>query len=217
MRINREGYSIIAIWASLSALFTVSAFLWLPEWVGWIVGVVMVGLLLFMLWFFRNPRREQLFNEGMVYAPADGEVVAIEQVEETEYLNAKCVQVSVFMSIWNVHANWFPVGGRVEYFRHHHGKYLLAYHPKSSELNERTTTVVDAGTHKVLFRQVAGYVARRIVSYATPGVDVKQNDRAGFIKFGSRVDLFLPLDCEMLVLIGDKVTGSQTPIARFKS
>ena len=120
------------------------------------------------------------------------------------------------MSVTNVHVNWFPVGGQVEYFKHHHGKYLVAWHPKSSDLNERTTTVVNNGKCKILFRQIAGYVARRIVSYAVVGEKVEQNTKCGFIKFGSRVDIMLPLDAEILVKHDQKVVGSQTPIARLK-
>ena len=120
------------------------------------------------------------------------------------------------MSIWNVHINWFPVAGTVEYFRHHHGRFLVAWHPKSSEDNERTTTVVDMGGQKVMFRQIAGLVARRIVSYARVGEPVTQNSQCGFIKFGSRVDIYLPVDADVRVRLGDKVTGSQSCIARLK-
>ncbi len=216
MKINREGYRIILITFLLMAAIATAGLLWLPLWAAVPLAVASLGMLLFVCYFFRDPEREQLTDPDVVYAPADGEVVVSEVVTENEFLNEKRIQVSVFMSIWNVHINWFPVGGKVLYFRHHHGKYLVAWHPKSSEQNERTTTVVDTGRHKILFRQIAGYVARRIVSYAKEGADVPQNSRCGFIKFGSRIDLFLPLDSEMLVMIGDKVKGSQTPIARLK-
>lgn len=149
-------------------------------------------------------------------APADGTVVVVEEVTENEYFNDRRLLVSVFMSLSNVHINWFPVGGRIEYFRHHQGRFLVAWHPKSSEENERTTTVVDMGGCKVLFRQIAGLIARRIVSYARVGEVAGQNTQCGFIKFGSRVDVYLPLGTEVLVKLGDKVTGSQTPIARLK-
>ncbi len=215
MKINREGYRIIVITFVLAALIAAAGIVFLPCWTAWILGGMMLGKVAFVLFFFRDPRREVLLDENVVYAPADGEIVVVEPVTEGEYLGEKCLQVSVFMSIWNVHANWFPVGGRVVYFRHHPGKYLVAWHPKSSTDNERTTTVVDTGRHKVLFRQIAGFVARRIVSYAVEGADVGQNSRCGFIKFGSRVDVMLPLDSEVLVLIGDKVKGAQTPIARL--
>ena len=139
-----------------------------------------------------------------------------EEVEEKEYFKDNRIVVSVFMSIWNVHINWFPVSGTVDYFRHHHGLFLVAWHPKSSEDNERTTTVVDMGGQKIMFRQIAGMVARRIVSYARVGHRVEQNSQCGFIKFGSRVDLFLPLDADIRVKLGDKVVGTQTLIARLK-
>lgn len=120
------------------------------------------------------------------------------------------------MSVTNVHVNWYPVGGKVLYYKYHPGKFLVAWHPKSSELNERTTTVVDNGVHKILFRQIAGFVARRIVSYVKEGEQVEQNTKFGFIKFGSRIDLFLPLDTEICVKIGDKTVGSQTVIAKLQ-
>ncbi|MDR2885172.1 MAG: phosphatidylserine decarboxylase, partial [Rikenellaceae bacterium] len=166
MKINREGYRIIIITTLLFALGETALIIWTPSWLAWIVGFILLGLLAFVLRFFRDPQRETLTDPDIVYAPADGEIVVSEVVTDDEYFKGKCIQVSVFMSIWNVHANWFPVAGKVVYFRHHHGKYLVAWHPKSSEENERTTTVVDTGKHKVLFRQIAGYVARRIVSYA---------------------------------------------------
>ena len=143
-------------------------------------------------------------------------MVIVEPTDVAEYLGERRIQVSVFMSVWNVHINWFPVGGMVDYYRYHPGKYLIAWHPKSSELNERTTTVVDTGKEKILFRQIAGMVARRIVSYAKPGSRVEQNTECGFIKFGSRMDIFLPPDAEICVKIGEKVTGKQTVIARLK-
>lgn len=171
---------------------------------------------LFVTSFFRSPSRIRIEDPETVFAPADGTVVVVEEVTENEYFNDRRLLVSVFMSLSNMHINWFPVGGRIEYFRHHQGRFLVAWHPKSSEENERTTTVVDMGGCKVLFRQVAGLIARRIVSYARVGEVAGQNTQCGFIKFGSRVDVYLPLGTEVLVKLGDKVTGSQTPIARLK-
>jgi phosphatidylserine decarboxylase len=216
MRINREGYRIIFSTALLFAAVETALIVWALPWIAWAAGVALSALLCFVLRFFRDPRRATLTDPGIVYSPADGEIVICERVTENEYFKGERLQVSVFMSIWNVHVNWFPVGGRIAYFRHHQGKYLVAWHPKSSEKNERTTVVVDTTRGEVLFRQIAGYVARRIVSYAAEGRDASQNSRAGFIKFGSRVDLLLPLDAELLVKVGDKVTGSQTPIAGLK-
>ena len=215
MRINKEGYTIIAVTAGIAVAVSLLAILLLPLWLGWTLCGAMLLVLLFVAAFFREPERAVVREEGVVFAPADGTVVVIEQVAENEFLAEDRIQVSVFMSLSNVHINWFPVGGRVVYVRHHHGKYMVAWHPKSSEDNERTTTVVDTGRHTILFRQIAGLIARRIVSYAEEGKSVGQNDKCGFIKFGSRVDLMLPVGSEILVSIGDKVTGSQTPIARL--
>lgn len=215
MRINKEGYTIIAVTAGIAVAVSLLAILLLPLWLGWTLCGAMLLVLLFVAAFFREPERAVVREEGVVFAPADGTVVVIEQVAENEFLAEDRIQVSVFMSLSNVHINWFPVGGRVVYFRYHHGKYMVAWHPKSSEDNERTTTVVDTGRHTILFRQIAGLIARRIVSYAEEGKSVGQNDKCGFIKFGSRVDLMLPVGSEILVSIGDKVTGSQTPIARL--
>jgi phosphatidylserine decarboxylase len=142
-------------------------------------------------------------------------VVFIQEVFEQEYLNEYRIQVSVFMSIFNVHINWFPVGGTIEYVKHHNGHFHVAYHPKASENNEHTTIVMNKNGKKILFRQIAGYVARRIVCYAQVGKEVHQCTQAGFIKFGSRVDLLLPLDSQIEVKIGQKVKGGQTVIARW--
>ena len=215
MRIHKEGTSIILCSALISAGITVAAFLLLPEPTAWIVAIVVWGFTLFITSFFRSPNRVMRTDAGAVFSPADGKSVALEEVDENEYFQGKRIVVSVFMSIWNVHVNWFPVAGRVDYFRHHHGLFLVAWHPKSSEDNERTTTVVDMGGEKIMFRQIAGLVARRIVSYARVGHHVEQNTQCGFIKFGSRVDIFLPLDADIRVKLGDKVVGTQTLIARL--
>lgn len=221
MKINKEGLKIIAtsgliVAIVLAANCLLSIYGWLPMWATITILVVALGLWGFIIRFFREPARPLLKDDQIVFSPCDGEVVVVEPTEENEYMGCKCLQISVFMSVHNVHVNWFPVSGEVEYFKYHPGKFLVAWHPKSSEDNERTTTVVNTGKHKVLFRQIAGFVARRIVSYAEVGKRVEQNTKCGFIKFGSRVDLLLPLDCEPLVKIGDKVVGSQTPLVRLK-
>lgn len=221
MKINKEGLKIIAtsgliVAIVLAANCLMSIYGWLPMWATITILVVSLGLWGFIIRFFREPARPLLKDDQIVFSPCDGEVVVVEPTEENEYMGCKCLQISVFMSVHNVHVNWFPVSGEVEYFKYHPGKFLVAWHPKSSEENERTTTVVNTGKHKVLFRQIAGFVARRIVSYAEVGKRVEQNTKCGFIKFGSRVDLLLPLDCEPLVKIGDKVVGSQTPLVRLK-
>lgn len=216
MRIHKEGYQIIATVFIVAAVLTTTAYyFWTP--IIWIpIAVIAFINFAFCLRFFRVPNRKFPTADNLtIYSPADGTIVAIEEVYENEYLGEYRIQVSVFMSIWNVHINWFPVGGVIEYFRHHHGRFLVAWHPKSSTDNERTTTVVDTGIHRVMFRQIAGYVARRIVSYAEEreGEYAAQNSQCGFIKFGSRVDIFLPLGSKINVSLGDKVVGTQTPLA----
>lgn len=216
MKINREGYAIISVAFCLMAAISVACFLFTPQWVAWLVFALLLAEFIFIITFFREPKRERLTDDKFVYAPADGKVVVIEEVEEREYLGERMMQISVFMSLTDVHINWFPVGGTVEYFKYHPGRFLVAWHPKSSEENERTTVVINTGKHKVLFRQIAGILARRIVSYAEVGKHYGQNEKSGFIKFGSRVDVLIPADSEILVKMNEQVVGSQTPIAKFK-
>ena len=216
MKVHKEGYRIIAVTALFWIVVAVLALVWLPAWAAYTLTGAGVLSILFTLRFFRVPTRACLQDDRAVYSPCDGKIVIIEETDVKEYLGERRIQVSVFMSVWNVHINWFPVGGTVEYYKYHPGKYLVAWHPKSSELNERTTTVVNTGKEKVLFRQIAGFVARRIVSYAKAGNQAGQNTQCGFIKFGSRMDIFLPLDAEICVENGQKMTGTQTVIARLK-
>lgn len=171
-------------------------------------------LLLFVMRFFRDPK-PAVPGEGFIYAPADGKIVVVEKTVEGEYFKDERIQVSIFMSVWNVHINWFPVGGKQSYYKYHPGKYLLARHPKSSTLNERNTLVIKspAGT-EILLRQIAGIVARRIISYATVGKTVKLGDEMGFIRFGSRVDIFFPVGTKILVKPGQKARGLITPLAK---
>lgn len=179
--------------------------------------VISAVLFLLVLNFFRSPKRRFPGNrDRVVVSSVDGTVVALEKVFEPEYLNREVIQLSVFMTIFNVHANWFPVDGTVELVRHHPGRFLSAYLPKSSTENERSTIVIRTPQgHDVLVRQIAGAVARRIVTYAEPGETASIEDHMGFIKFGSRVDIFLPLDTEIFVKIGDKTTGGVTEVARL--
>lgn len=172
----------------------------------------------FILQFFRNPNRTPKFNEKAVLSPADGTIVVIEETEENEYFKGKRLQVSIFMSALNVHINWFPITGIVKYYRYHAGLFLLARNPKSSTDNERNTIVIqnENGT-EILFRQIAGIMARRIISPITEGQDAKQGQEFGFIKFGSRVDIFFPLGTKLNVKLGDKVTGTQTEIAELSN
>ena len=175
-------------------------------------------IFLFLLNFFRNPNRTfEGFEEGMIIAPADGKIVVIEPTEEDEYLKEKRIQVSIFMNVFNVHANWYPTNGKVLYYTHNNGRFMAANLPKSSTENERSTVVIETQSGvKILFRQIAGALARRIVTYSREGDECRVNQQFGFIKFGSRVDLFLPMDAEILVKLKQCVTGNKTVIARLK-
>ncbi len=221
MKLAKEGRSII-LYTLVAAVLVTAAMsyeirLGMPGWVGGVIIAVFWALLLCVMLFFREPtRRRRQPDPDLVISSADGKVVVVEEVYEGEYLKCRCIQVSVFMSLTNVHANWYPVGGRVIYRNKHEGRFFVAWHPKSSEENERTTTVVDTGHEHILFRQIAGLVARRIVNYAEVGHEAVQTEKYGFIKFGSRIDIFLPLGSEVLVRLGDKVVGGQTPLARLK-
>ncbi|MBP3482169.1 MAG: phosphatidylserine decarboxylase family protein [Alistipes sp.] len=222
MKINKEGYKIIFITGIICLLIWGFIYHLLNnrEDVGvmWLSAIVLVMFWFFIVSFFREPRRVKIHDADLVFAPCDGRVVVTELVTDDEYFgNREVMQISIFMSITNVHMNWFPVGGIVKYFKYHPGRFLVAWHPKSSTENERTTTVVETEKgHEILFRQIAGVVARRIVSYMKVGNAVKQNDVCGFIKFGSRIDLLIPKESELLVEIGDPVVGTQTPLARLK-
>lgn len=179
-------------------------------------SIVSILVFLLILQFFRNPIREILqADDNIIYAPADGKVVVIEKTEESEYFKDERLQISIFMSPTNVHVNRNPIGGIVNYFKHHPGKYLVAWHPKSSSENERTTIVIDNGKDEILLRQIAGAMAKRIVNYLTVGEEVEQGKDMGFIKFGSRVDLFLPLDADIQVTMNQKVKGNKTIIAKL--
>lgn len=173
-------------------------------------------LFLFTAYFFRNPKRYIVAEDDIVLSPCDGKVVAIEEVYEPEYFKDKRLQVSIFMSPTNVHVNWTPISGEVKYSKYHPGKYLVAWHPKSSEKNERTSIVIeDEDGVEVLVRQIAGALARRIVNYCEEGKEMEQGNQLGFIKFGSRIDLFLPVDTKVEVDLKQKVKGGKTVIARF--
>ena len=174
-------------------------------------------LFAFVVRFFRVPKRMSVIDDNLVIASCDGKVVQVREVVEDEFLKEKCIQVSVFMSVFNVHVNYYPVGGKILYSKHHQGAYIVASYPKASELNERTSIAVEtAGGARILFRQIAGYIARRIVCYAQEGEQATQCSQVGFIKFGSRMDLFLPLGTEVLVKKGDNVVACETVIAKLK-
>ena len=219
MTIHKEGYKTIGIATTVFAVINLASFYFisasLPV-VSLLVFIVTLGLLLFLISFFRIPNRQLTIQENAIVAPADGKVVVIEEVVETEYFNGPRRQISIFMSPFNVHINFNPLSGVVSYFKYHPGKYLVAWHPKSSTENERTTVVTrhENGT-EVLFRQIAGAMARRIVWYVSEGQKVTQGEEFGFIKFGSRIDIFLPLDAKILVNLEDKTRGGEMVIAEL--
>lgn len=219
MKIHKEGRSILLKVLLLLVVINGAVFLWKQDLCLYTTGISAL-FFLFFLNFFRSPNRQNKGDDpNLVYAPADGLVVVIEPTEETEYLKEKCMQVSIFMSVFNVHANWYPTAGKVLYYAHHNGDFKVAYYPKSSTENERSTVVIETKTAsktKILLRQVAGALARRIVTYAHEGKECHFNDHLGFIKFGSRVDLFLPMDAEILVNLKQKTVGNKTVIARLK-
>ena len=222
MKINPEGYEGIRIntfiFMIIIAVVTATALVY--DWAWWVTALVdafLVWRIVFFIFFFREPEREVVQEEGTVYAPADGKVVVIEEIDAPKGMDCeRCIQLSVYMTFYNVHVNWHPVSGEVVYKDHFDGDYLLAWHPKSSSLNEHTTVAVRTESGAiVVWRQISGWIARRIVCYPEVGDRVVQNSKLGCIKFGSRVDVFVPLGSEILVKLGDKVVGSQTPLARL--
>jgi phosphatidylserine decarboxylase len=215
MRIHKEGIIIILVFFLVISSFNLLIY-WVIKntWIQSLLIIASVAFLLMVVWFFRNPDRSVIPNDSLVLSAADGKVVVIEEVMEKEYFKDRRIQVSIFMSPLNVHANRYPISGLVTYYKYHPGKYLVAWHPKSSELNERSTIVIkDSHGKMILVRQIAGAVARRIVSYTREGKQVVQGDELGFIKFGSRVDMFFPVGTKIRVKIGDVVTGNRTVVA----
>lgn len=218
MTIHKEGYKILLVLLVILTGINLVVYSYAPANAIFQYAFFTFSVLFYflILQFFRNPRRRISLNERHVIAPADGKVVVIEEVIETEYFNDKRRQISIFMSPVNVHINRNPIEGVVKYFKYHAGKYLVAWHPKSSTENERTTIVVKAKNEvEILMRQIAGALAKRIVWYVKEGQQVTQGEEFGFIKFGSRVDVFLPLNAKVLVNIGDKTMGGITVIAEL--
>ena len=220
MTLHREGYLIMAVGLTLLTsiqignyfLYTVTGWLWL--FLLLTLGAMVMAYLIIQ--FFRVPARTCVYTDSDIMCPADGKIVVIEEVEETEYFNDKRIQVSIFMSPMNVHANYNPISGIVKYVKYHPGLFLVAWHPKSSTDNERTTMVIQHSSGKeILFRQIAGAVARRICYYIQPEQNVKTGEEFGFIKFGSRIDVFLPLDCKINVKIGDVVKAKLTKLGEI--
>jgi len=221
MTLHREGYLIMAVGLLILTTIQIGNY-YLFAFTGWLwlflllsLGALVMAYLIIQ--FFRIPARTCVFTDNDIICPADGKVVVIEEVLETEYFNDKRIQISIFMSPMNVHANYNPISGIVKYVKYHAGLFLVAWHPKSSNDNERTTMVIEHSSGKeVLFRQVAGAVARRICYYIQPEQKAITGEEFGFIKFGSRIDVFLPLDCQINVKIGDKVQGKLSKLGMFK-
>lgn len=219
MKIHKAGYllliKIFIILIIINAL--VFAFIGNLQICRITIGVSTIFYLLIVN-FFRFPKRHIQVDDNTILCPADGKIVVIEETFEPEYLKCQCIQVSVFMNIFNVHINWYAINGIIKYFKYHKGRYMAAYLPKSSTENERTTIAIQAHNgQEIVMRQIAGAMAKRIVSYAVVGNKARQDHHAGFIKFGSRVDLYLPLDTQIKVKLGEKVVGSQTIIGTFSN
>ena len=217
MKIHREGYPTILITFIIiglinSLIFYYSTHIFIQ------ITILLVSLIFFylILHFFRNPIREVEINNRHIIAPSDGKLVVLEEVFENEFLKEDCTQLSIFMSPLNVHKQWYPVNGEVIYSKNHDGKYLVAWHPKSSTENERSTVVIQTEENqKVLFRQIAGKVARRICNYSSIGDKISQNMEAGFIKFGSRIDVFIPKGSKIKVSLNDIIIGGETILAEI--
>jgi phosphatidylserine decarboxylase len=219
MKVHKEGTGLLL--ALFSCLFLLNLVLYHTNGkctLFYSISFASIVIFFLVLNFFRSPfRRFPFDSEGLVIAPADGTIVAIEEVNENEILHKPCIQVSIFMSVFNVHANWFPVNGTVKYVSHRDGRFMAAYLPKSSVENERSAIVIRTHCGRdILARQIAGAMARRIVTYAKEGEICHVDEHMGFIKFGSRVDVYIPLGSEILVEMDQKVTGNQTPVARLE-
>lgn len=218
MSIHKEGYRTILF--ALSALLVINVLLYLiiPDAITprWVIGGVSLMTIIFLTQFFRRPVRVVVPDDHHILAPADGKIVVLEKTTENEYSQQERIQVSIFMSVFDVHMNLFPISGWVKYIKYHPGRFFYAHLPKSSDLNERTSLVLEnKGGKQVFLRQIAGGLARRIVCYANEGQHVTAGEELGFIKFGSRVDILLPTDTEILVKLNQKVKGGKTVIARF--
>ena len=218
MTIHKEGYKTIGIAALLFGFINIISFNFLSAAMPWLavaIFIITLGLFLFLVSFFRIPNRKLTINEGQVICPADGKVVVIEEIIDVEYFKDKRIQVSIFMSPANVHVNRNPISGLVKYNQYHKGKYLVAWHPKSSTENERHSVVIENSKGIVLVKQIAGALAKRICNYLTVGDNVKQGEELGFIKFGSRVDVLLPIGTNINVQLNQVVQGGVTVLASF--
>ncbi len=218
MTLHKAGYKLLLKILGVGILLNLASYYFINNIViVYTILITSIVIYLLIVNFFRFPNRVIIQDDNTILAPADGKIVVIEETEEPEYFKDRRIQVSIFMNIFNVHINWFPVNGIIKYFKYHKGNYAAAYLPKSSTENERTSIAIECNNGQtILMRQIAGAIAKRIVSYTPVGGKARQDQHAGFIKFGSRVDLFLPLDTKIEVKLGQKTIGSQTIIGTFK-
>ena len=216
IKIDSDSYGTILIsWVICAVLIWLVAHFIKNEWISIPISAAFVVFMVFITWFFRVPNRTAPFTEDdhLVTSVADGKVVIVDKVFEKEYLQKECIQISVYMDFFDVHCNFWPITGTVTYYKYHPGRYLLAFHPKSSELNEHASSCLKNAYGEVFFKQIAGTFARRIVCYSEPGKVEYRGDQCGVIKFGSRIDLFVPLDAEVKVKVGDQVRAVETVLA----
>ena len=215
IKIDNDSYgTILFSWVVCALLIFLTARFIPHLWISLPISIFLVVFMVFITWFFRVPNRETPFtdNNRLVTSVADGKVVIVDKVFEKEFLQQECIQISVYMDFFDVHCNFWPITGKVTYYKYHPGKYLLAFHPKSSEKNEHSSTCMENSHGKVFFKQIAGTFARRIVCYSEPGKMEYRGDQCGVIKFGSRIDLFVPLEAEIKVKVGDKVRAVESVI-----
>ncbi|MCY7409864.1 MAG: phosphatidylserine decarboxylase family protein [Chitinophagales bacterium] len=218
MRIHKEGMATLILVGAVLLLLNFLFYKFIPfNIIVILLAIISIGFYLFIISFFRNPKRNTVINTGEVISPCDGKVVVIEETEETEYFKEKRIQVSIFMSPLNVHVNYNPISGMVKFVQYHPGKHLVAWHPKSSTDNERSTVVIADGGNEILVRQIAGAVARRIVTYSKVGAQVTAGNEFGFIKFGSRVDLFFPVNAKIFVELNATIKGGETVVGKLIS
>ena len=216
IKIDNDSYGTIFFsWCICAVLIFLTATFIRNLWISVPITVVLITFMVFITWFFRVPNREapDASNDRLVTSVADGKVVIVEKVFEPEFLNGECIQISVYMDFFDVHCNFWPINGKVIYYKYHPGRYILAFHPKSSELNEHSSSCLQNAFGKVFFKQIAGTFARRIVCYSEPGNMENLGDQCGVIKFGSRIDLYVPLDAEIRVKVGDKVRAVESVLA----
>jgi len=216
IKIDNDSYGTIFFsWIVCAVLIFLSATFIRTLWITIPVMVVLLTFMVFITWFFRVPNREapEAENDRLVTSVADGKVVIVKKVFEPEFLQAECIQISVYMDFFDVHCNFWPINGKVVYYQYHPGRYILAFHPKSSDLNEHSSSCLENAYGKVFFKQIAGTFARRIVCYSEPGNMENRGDQCGVIKFGSRIDLYVPLDAEIRVKVGDKVRAVESVLA----